>query len=215
MGPRHQHPHSGKLHSLQVSYSTAPIPISIPVQMTEWSTPHSGFPEACVTCHEKMSCVDQIFSWDLGIERQIKVISSRSMGYKNTSRIVKKYIAEVAEWPWKLFLWPVTLWDFHPNPLLIVLFYCFFFRGGGRETSICCCTYALIGCFLYVLWLEMEPTTLVYKGDTLANWVTRLGFLIFLNMSLGHILPLTPCNACFTVGQRRKIVKLLSLNGYM
>lgn len=49
-----------------------------------------------MTCHEKMTWVHQISSWDLGTGKQIKMISSGNVGGKATSRIVEKYIAEVA-----------------------------------------------------------------------------------------------------------------------
>ena len=45
-------------------------------------------------------------------------------------------------------------------------------EGEGERTSICCSTYTFIGCFLYVPWLEIEPTTLAYQKDALTNWAT-------------------------------------------
>ena len=34
----------------------------------------------------------------------------------------------------------------------------------------------MIGCFMYVPRPEIEPTTLVYQGDTVTTWATRPGF---------------------------------------
>ena len=50
-----------------------------------------------------MNWVNRIFSWDLEIGKQIKMISSRSIGWKDTSRIVKKYLADVVQWSWNIF----------------------------------------------------------------------------------------------------------------
>ena len=49
------------------------------------------------------------------------------------------------------------------------------FGGGGRETHwfIVPLIDAFIGCFFYVPWLGIEPTTLVYRDDALTNWATK------------------------------------------
>lgn len=52
-----------------------------------------------------MGWVNLIFSWDKGIGKQIKVINSRNICWKETWRTVKKY-REVEKSPWNLFLWP-------------------------------------------------------------------------------------------------------------
>ena len=60
------------------------------------------------------------------------------------------------------------------------ILYFFIFYWFERETSICCSAYLciLIGCLLYVPWLEIEPTTLVPRDDTPTHWDTQPGLFI-------------------------------------
>ena len=57
----------------------------------------------------------------------------------------------------------------HDIEIIFLIFYLLSFRvrERGRETSICCSIiYAFISWFLYIPWLGIEPTTLVYQDDT-------------------------------------------------
>lgn len=156
MGSSHQYPLLEKLPCLPVSCPAVTISTPIPIQMIKLSDPtlYWAYQRPVWPVMKRWSGLIWLSPaiWRLG--DRLNWLSSRIIGWKDTSRIAKKYTTEVTEWPWNLFLCPVTLLDSHPITLLI-----------------------------------------------------------FLN--LGHILQLTPCNACFTMGQRRKIVTVLSLTRYM
>ena len=47
--------------------------------------------------------------------------------------------------------------------------------GTGKPQFVVPLSYPVIGCFLYVRWPEIEPTTLVYGDDALTNWSTQPG----------------------------------------
>ena len=61
-----------------------------------------------------------------------------------------------------------------------IIFYSFlnwFYRERGREKHwfVIPLIYAFMGCFLYVPWLGIESTTLLYQDDTLTSWATQPG----------------------------------------
>lgn len=76
MGPSDQYPLLGKPLLLPVSCPATPILTPIPVQMIKLNDPTSllGLLRNCGIPQEQMSWINLIFSWDLGIGRQIKVI---------------------------------------------------------------------------------------------------------------------------------------------
>lgn len=52
-------------------------------------------------------------------------------------------------------------------------------RGKNTHSFVEPVIYALIGCFLYVSWLEIEPQTLTYLDDTVTNELHSQGPPIF------------------------------------
>ena len=84
--------------------------------------------------------------------------------------------------------------------LLLKKFYLLIFRERGRDREkywfVVLPMYAFIGCFLYVPWLEIEPSTLAYQDDTPTHCATRPGTKCLVHCSfLTSNLPWGP-NAC-------------------
>lgn len=55
----------------------------------------------------------------------------------------------------------------------------FFFLENEKHLSVVPLIHAFLGWLLYVPWPGIKPSTLAYVDDTLTNWATSPGLLMF------------------------------------